>query len=71
MPDLVEERIAAARLAKAKRIAQHVLESAVESLEKLTEQEWLTLAAQSGVNARTAPSDISKRLVIEIVRGWK
>ena len=68
---LTEDRIAVARLAKAKAIARYVLQSAVDALQNLTDEEWLALAAKSGVNAKTVPSAESKALVMELLRGAK
>lgn len=68
---LVEDRIAAARLEKAKRIAAWLQAQFLVTALNLTPDERQNVAVHCGVNARTPPSDESWAIVMEILRGAK
>lgn len=66
---LVDDRIAAARLAKARAIAKYLLDYFLNTVEHLTPEERQNCAVKANVNAKTPPSDESWAIVMEILRG--
>lgn len=61
----------AARERKCHTIALHLKQSVLDALAKLTDEEWLALAAQAHVKADKPPSAESRAMVRKIVEGWK
>lgn len=68
---LVEDRIAAARLARARALAVLVKNDCIRLLIGLTDDEWQNMAVQAKINAQKPPSEETRQMLLDIVKGWK